>query len=116
MSDFNCKTCGEFMVRPEIHRCPPEWECWCEDYGQKREDARKVRAHNADSAAEAWAAYEDTNSAEYNIAGGSAVTVYVVQSDAETGTKPRRFNVEGEAVPSYTAYEQGDPESGDDEE
>lgn len=103
MSEAFCKVCGHFMMFPDSHRCPPMWECWSEDYGETRErSAQKVRASDAEEAAEKYAEQSDEGG-DYTIIKGSPVDVCVVPLGAPAGTKPSRFHVEGESVPEYTA-------------
>jgi len=74
---------------------------WCPDRGATREDARRIVAYNPESAATAWAEWDDASSADYTIVGGTD-TECVVAEDRE-GSAEWRFTVSGESVPSYRA-------------
>lgn len=73
---------------------------WSDD--ETDDDAREVRAADAEEAAEDYAEWDDMNSAEYTILKGSEVTVNVCPKG---GGETVRFVVSGEAVPQYTARE-----------
>ena len=84
------------------------FDVWCPDDGEGPEDARHVEAFNAEYAAEMWAERDDAESAEYRIAGQKSEPLVIVQ--AADGTRTR-WRVSGEAVPSYSAWEEaGDGE------
>lgn len=78
---------------------------WCPDRNEGREDAVIVQAVDHEDAAEVWAQRSDADSGEYLIANGYGVTVMVQSEDDD---KPQAFTVEGESVPSYTAYAKDD--------
>lgn len=96
MSDCWCKACGRFMLYPESHVCPGEWEVW--ESGESRECARVVRADTAEGAAETWAEADDRNG-DYTIVGGSPVFVCAAKPGDDT---VHTFFVEGQSVPRYT--------------
>lgn len=98
MSDCWCKTCGTFMMYPDNHKCPPQWEVWSKDQGETRLYARKVYANDAAEAAEKWAG-EDDSYGDHDICGGHPETVFVAQSLGKIST----YIVEGEVVPQYYA-------------
>ena len=77
-----------------------KYMAWCEDYGQDEDDARKVNAYDAESAARVWAEWHDQNSAEYAIASGSGTVVTVKETASGMVEK---YSVSGAAVPSYYA-------------
>ncbi len=68
---------------------------------QMAEDARRIVAYNPESAATAWAGWDDASSADYTIVGGTDTDVLVAE-DRE-GSAEWRFTVSGESVPSYRA-------------
>jgi hypothetical protein len=96
-----CKTCGDYMLFPDSHKCPPIWECWCPDEGETRDDPRMIRASDAEAAAEKWAE-EDDRYGDYTIIGGNDATVCVAKPDND---EVRTFVVTGESVPEYHAEE-----------
>ena len=94
-----CKTCGEFIMN-ERHKCPPLWLVW--DVLKEIDTAREIYAHDSQVAAELWADHRDSFSADYCIAGGSPVTVWV---RARSSGVSRRFHVTGGTVHHYRATE-----------
>jgi hypothetical protein len=84
-------------------KCYPLWEVWrSEDgYEETRDDARKIRGYDAESAVERWAE-EDDCGGDYCIVGGSPATVCVA---LEGSDEVARYYVSGETVPSYSATE-----------
>lgn len=91
-----CATCKRWVGVYDLHECPPEWLIWCPETGDE-EDAKPVRAHDAESAAVEFAERWDARS-DYVILGGSE-TVFHVKGRGEV----YRFAVAGESVPQYTA-------------
>lgn len=82
----------------------PVWLVWRPEDGEVEADAREIEAHDAEQAAEDFAEWDDTNSAEYAIVKGQDATVLVREKCSVFGPT-RRFQVRGEAVPSYSAKE-----------
>lgn len=74
---------------------------WCPERDQDFEDGRSFDAYDAEMAAEKWAKYDDADSAEYSIVGGSEVTVTVRDEEGRDSS----FLVYGEAQPVYYARE-----------
>lgn len=94
-----CKVCGRYG-RISEHRCPPVWHVWPE--GETEDDARDIRADDAQEAAERWAAAEDIRGADYSIVGGSSAQLFV---RASTGGETKLFEVTGYPEPVYQAQE-----------
>lgn len=80
---------------------PKTFIVWCPDLGSTQEDGDRIKALDAEFAAEKWAQIDDAYSAEYAIVGGQEREVVVVE-DRE-GAQELRFKVTGEAVPQYYA-------------
>lgn len=72
---------------------------WCPELGSVPEDGRKFLAADHESAARAWARYEDAASADYWIVGGDGATVVVRGPDGSEC----RIRVTGETDINYTA-------------
>jgi len=77
------------------------WRVWRSDEGSTEDDAREVRASDAEQAAEDFAEWDDSQSAEYSIARGNEALISVRGPDGSLST----FKVEGEYVPHYIARE-----------
>lgn len=75
------------------------YRVWAPDRDQDRDDCRKVKALDHEDAAKAWAEIDDSDSADYNIVSGNPATV-IVAEDVD-GSEEFKFEVYGEAVPSY---------------
>lgn len=99
----HCPTCNALLLESEVarHRCPPEWEVWCSEDGEEREDARRIRARDEEEAAEKWAQRRDSDG-DYSIVNGNYPVVCVASPDGET---VQRFEIEGSMVPEYWAHE-----------
>lgn len=95
-----CGTCGELMLFPDSHRCPPEWEAWSPDEGRGEEDAMVVRGRDAYEAARQFAERSDSDG-DYGILRGREATVFV--RPAGRDCPPVRYRVTGESVPTYYA-------------
>jgi hypothetical protein len=78
---------------------------WDEDSGEEFGSC-VVEALDHEDAAEAWAAREDAESAEYDIVAGRSEPVVCVQQHGTT--EVRRFSVRGKAEPVYYASEMGE--------
>lgn len=78
------------------------FKVWCEDYGQDADDARAVKAFDAQEAAELWARDADCRSADYTIVGGSPATVKVQQVSI-AAVPVAEFVVHGETAAHYSA-------------
>lgn len=96
---LHCKTCNEFIIFPDRHKCAPVWKVWPNHYEEA--DAWEIRAYDAGNAAEKWAERYG-NGGDYTIIGGSEETVTVMGED---GIK-KQFKVSGETVPNYYAVEE----------
>lgn len=96
-----CAICGTFSVFGH-HRCPPKWEVHVPDY-HGEDDWSAVFAHDAEEAAERYAEKYDSEG-DYTVVGGSSLTVYVRAAD-DPDAKVIKYEVSGEAVPRYSAYE-----------
>jgi hypothetical protein len=94
-----CKSCGELMLSPNSHKCPPAWWVWDADDGETREDACKYYGILPERAVEKWAENRD-NQGDYTIVGGHTAVVCVVKDGKEN---PIKVEVTGETVPEYRA-------------
>ena len=92
-----CETCGEVMW--ESHVCPPAWDVWDPEEGDRAEWGSPWHAIDAETAAERWAEGED-GGGDYSIVGGADVVVCVAKVGSD---EVKRFNVSGEVVPEYSA-------------
>jgi hypothetical protein len=72
---------------------------WRPENGETEEDAREVEALDAETAAEDFAEWDDSQG-DYTIVRGSDATLHVRPRD---GGDVERFQVSGEAVPQYSA-------------
>ena len=102
MSDYKyerCATCGEFGW-VNTHMCPPAWIVWSPEHGQAEDDARTVRAWDAERATEKWAEEFDADG-DYTIVAGHEATVYVRSGSGEGPIES--YVVKGESVPEYYA-------------
>jgi hypothetical protein len=94
-----CETCGEWAFL-DRHVCPPSWRVWEPDQGESRYDgARIIYARDAEQAAEKWAALEDWEGAEGNIAMDKHHPQVCVARTG--GGEISRFEIRGEMVPEY---------------
>ena len=75
---------------------------WSPDQGGKQEYSKRIDAIDEEHAAELWAEWEDSHSAEYTIVSGEEVTVCVVEDGQD---EVRTYVVIGESVPRYFATE-----------
>jgi hypothetical protein len=104
-----CRDCKEMKF--DRHQCDPGWLVWSPEDGETEDDARTFYGMSAERAVEKWAAWSDSNSADYAIVGGSEVTVHVRLRGLEKEragylmlpTEELVFEVYGESVPSYSA-------------
>lgn len=97
-----CTTCGNWMMFPKSHRCPPAFQVLCAD--EKWDDdewawASTYYAHDAEAAAEKFAEDYDSNG-DYTCVSGNDLTVDVRNAEGVV----TRWTVHGESVPSYSAY------------
>lgn len=86
-----------------------EYLVWSPDYDQTIADARRIKAYDMRAAAEEWAEWYDSHSAEYSIVGGQGADITVAEDF--DNYREETFRVEGEAVPMYRArkmFGQGD--------
>jgi hypothetical protein len=90
-----CKICKEYTYS-DGHRCGPSFLVWPSD--QNEDDPMTVYAYGFEQAAEKWADVYDCESAEYSIAQGSPIEVFVRQ-----GETLKKFAVTGESQPVYYA-------------
>ena len=97
LGDNWCKICGEFMMWPASHRCPPRWQFCLEDDGDAWRD---VYAEDEEHAA--TAAARKVWDAEY----GDEIRVWIRKPDDATATL---YPVTVEAVPEFSVpYLYGD--------
>lgn len=101
MSDW-CKTCGEFMIWPDTHQCPPRWEIKHEEY--LGEETKFVHAHDAESAGEKYGRVTD-NYGDYELANGGTHDVEIRK--ARTATEEpgpwEAYTLSGEPTVDYHA-------------
>jgi hypothetical protein len=97
-----CEKCNEWVLSLKYHRCSPQWEVWCEDSQEDREDAKIFHAVSAKSAVEKWAEYDDSAYAGYSIIRGVDAIVYVAKHG---GNIIKKYIVSGKSVPEYSAKE-----------
>jgi len=97
MSADWCETCGNFMLFPNSHKCPPIFMVNEPEYD---EEWYKIRARSFESAAEKWADKTDAEG-DYSIISGNETEVIVRNEAGEI----KKFKVFGESVPEYTATE-----------
>ncbi len=95
-----CDRCKEYMIWPESHTCPPTWLVWCPEMDSSRDDAKEIRASDAENAAKRWARDFDSNG-DYDIVRGAEYVVHVGTLDEDE--KVQKFTVRGETVPEYYA-------------
>ena len=69
------------------------------------EEGKTIDAYDHQSAAEKYAEWEDSQTAEYLFAGGGEEIITVTD---DRGNVSKRFRVSGETVPSYYATEVSD--------
>lgn len=100
MSEYFCPKCDGYNgFKPELHKCPPTWEVFVEDY-HGDDDGIEVCAHDAEEAAEK-AIEEWDAQGDYTCIGGEEITVTVKGSDGSI----KKFYVTGRSSPSYYATE-----------
>jgi hypothetical protein len=75
---------------------------WRPENDETFEDGRQFDAVDSAHAAEEWADCEDCWGADYLIVGGRDTPIVHVRDEQGNET---RYEVHGESVPSYTAYE-----------
>lgn len=98
-----CKTCGDFPLFPESHKCPPIWLCQLK--GDSADEWEEVYARDAEAAAEKFAEKWDIESEYSMLRGFSDYIVSVKPSDAEPDGVARQFAITAEAVPTYYGRE-----------
>jgi len=74
------------------------YRVWAPDRDQDIDDCRKVKALDHEDAAKAWAERDDSHG-DYAIVSGNPATV-IVAEDVD-GSEEFKYEVYGEAVPSY---------------
>lgn len=101
MSDW-CKTCGEYMIWPDSHRCPPAWEIKHEEW--LGDELKTVHAHDAQAAGEKYARVTDSYG-DYTIVGGSEEEVKIRKAATPTEEPGpwETYILSGEPVPEYRA-------------
>jgi hypothetical protein len=104
MTDEHCETCGKWDFS-KYHRCDPIWLVAIVEGEEQPADGDyiRIRAADAQEAAEKGAEEDDCNSAEYNVLRGNGD--YVAWVKTVVDAEPKRFKVTGEAVPQYYAEE-----------
>jgi len=75
-----------------------QFDAWCPELGQKPEDAKTIKAFDAELAASAWADWHDAYTAEFSIVGGTEICVSVREHGKET---IQEFTVYGEMERVY---------------
>ena len=96
-----CGICNELVFEWQHHKCPPSWNVRFEDC-EPDEEASKVWAKDAATAAETYVEQWQANAAEYP----EKMTVIVERNGCTW-----KLVVQVEAVPQYTAYDANDWES-----
>jgi hypothetical protein len=99
-----CDTCGRYMLYPDTHHCPPQWQIWKDDNGDASgpEDAKystTAYGHDEGGAAETAAEYFDGRYGE-----GPHSHVVFVRKAGTTDTA-KRFDVTFEYSVDYSAKE-----------
>lgn len=96
----SCGRCGALCI-PASHICPTRYIVWSPDHGDTEEDGHAFYAHSESAAAEAWAEWSDSNSADYGVIRGNATLVHVKREGSD---RTAAFTVTGEVVPQYRAH------------
>lgn len=96
-----CRACGEFMLYPERHGCPPLWRAWYPE-DETEDDAREFHATDGEEAAEKFAEHDDRNGDYSIVSGGHEVLMAVRRVDE--GAIEYHY-ITGESVPTYSASE-----------
>jgi hypothetical protein len=92
-----CGVCGDYVLWGK-HRCSPIWLVELPEWNGG--DPDRIRASDAQEAAEKFAERFDRASASYSVVSGESITVTVCDAH---GKDEQKFVVEGESVPQYTA-------------
>ena len=92
-----CDRCGQFVLRDEQHRCPPQWLVW--DADDDPEDATTHYGVDEEAAAEMWARGHEGDLGA-SLCGGETYVV-LVRPQADSQAAPARIRVRGEAVIDY---------------
>lgn len=71
---------------------------WQPDLGQTEDDGKKITAYDAGAAAREWAERNDSDSADYSIASGTAAILAVFDCDTKV---IHGFTVWSESRPAY---------------
>lgn len=97
-----CGKCGQYMLYPESHSCPPSWDVLELGYDNETwEDATIAYGRDAADAAAKWAEKEDQDSAEYSIVHGTPATVAIKRQGAPPAAAVIII-ASGEHEPTYT--------------
>lgn len=89
------------------------YRVWCPDRGADKEDGLFIRSYSPEGAATAWAEWDDAQSADYTIVGGTPVDVLVAED--RDGAPEHRFTVTGEPHPTYRARAIAEQQAGEGE-
>lgn len=92
-----CKTCGDYMLFPETHRCLPLFVVQ-ENGGY---DPVDVYAFDESAAAEKYCEQSDAGGGDYSIIRAGETTLKV--TDPRTGAVSE-WAISAESVPQYTAH------------
>jgi len=76
-----CPTCGNFMIRPDKHRCSPRWEIKYPDW--LGDETKFVHAHDAGEAGERFARVTDSYG-DYEFANGHEAEVQIRRAATDT--------------------------------
>lgn len=101
-----CKICGAYSCL-RGHKCDPIWYVmFAEDspHYYSGDIPWKIRAHDAQDAAEKFAERFDSESADYTVVGGEPITITVWPKD--TPDNKQTFTVNGAMIPEYWAEEE----------
>ncbi len=95
----HCNICKEWMLYPESHKCPPEYEVWGDDYSG--DDYTIIMANSPEEAGEKYADEFDAYG-DYTIVNGSELEVKIRKKGDEEW---KTYILSGEPVPQYRCDE-----------
>lgn len=93
------------MMALEDNTWLPMFVVWSPEEDQTQDDGERIRALDAQHAAELWADKAGRVSCEFLLLSGETITVCVFNEKTKEIT---RWQVSGEAIPHYNAREMSD--------